>query len=1034
MRSRLALFNVALFVVLFGTAALRAVVPSRIQGSIADATAVVLPGHIAPQVKSAVDHGRLAGATQLSSMSLNFALSATQQAALDVLLAAQQNPASPSYHRWLTPAQFGEQFGLSADDLAKVTAWLQSRGFTVDRVAPSRNALHFSGTVDQVEQSFHTELHALTLNGESHFANATEPSVPSALAGVVAGIRGLNNFRLKAHAHASAKVVPYSVGGRSASMTPAATDGATPPNEYVAPEDFAKIYDVTALYNAGFNGSASYPIAVIGQSAVYSADITAFRSAFGLSSTLPTMVLEPGTGTSVTDTDDLSESELDLEWSGAVAPSASVYFIYTGSTSANGVFDALQYAIQTYTVSGKPIPIISLSYGSCEADDTAADYATYESWFKQANAQGQTILNSSGDEGAAGCDYTTVAANSYAATQGLAVSYPASSAYVTGVGGTSFSGDITNTSTYWATTNDTDAGNELGLYIPSSTWNDTPNTAGAIANTGLSASGGGVSSLWTKPSWQTGVAGIPADGKRDVPDVALSADPNHDGFLVCIDGSCAGSNGYFNVYGGTSVAAPSLAGLLALTEQKLGAAQGNLNPALYHVASDAATYAQAFHDITTGSNIVPCVVSSADTGCVNGSMGYSANAGYDLVTGLGSVDALNLGTALAALTANVPTGNTVVPSVTAPTTLQPVTFTATIAQASGSAAPTGTVTFLLDTATSGPVVTLSSSGTASTTMTITAGGSHTVSSVYSGDPNYYGSIGSTTLTVTVPPSPSTTTTLTATPSSVALGGSLTLTASIASSVTGTFPGNVTFTTTLGTLGSAPVTTSTSGVGTATLTVNAAVATLPIGTGDVITASYSGGTSTTSSYLGSSGTTTVTVTNPTITLAATNITVASGGTGTSTITVTSGGNYAGTVALTASTTSTLNGSYAFNPASVSVTQSAPGKSTFTLSGATASAKPSSGTFTLKSGLASLAAGGGLAFAGLLFFGATGRKRTRFASLLTALVFTALAAGLGCSSSSTVISTPTTGTFTVTITGTDTTTNSITGSTTMTVTVQ
>jgi len=156
----------------------------------------------------------------------------------------------------------------------------------------------------------------------------------------------------------------------------------------------------------------------------------------------------------------------------------------------------------------------------------------------------------------------------------------------------------------------------------------------------LSASGGGASSLFTKPNWQTG-KGVPNDGHRDVPDVSLNASPDHDGYLICSNGNCVNgfrdSSNNLLVVGGTSAGSPSFAGIVALLNQKFGTAQGNINPKLYALAASSPS---AFHDVTSGNNIVPCTAASKD--CTNGSLGYSAGVGYDQVTGLGSVDAFNL--------------------------------------------------------------------------------------------------------------------------------------------------------------------------------------------------------------------------------------------------------------------------------------------------------------------------------------------------------------------------------------------------------
>ncbi len=1066
---RLSLFRfipVLLTVVAAGSLSLYAAVPSRIKSVVSDARMVAQEGGVSPKVRGAVDQGRLAGEARLTELSINFLPSTAQQTALDALLQAQQDSASASYHKWLTPAQFGAQFGMSDDDLATVTAWLQSHGLQVSEVAPSRNAIHFSGTVAQVEQAFRTELHALSVNGEARFANTTAPMLPGAFAGTVGSVRGLNDFRPKPHARASQTLVPYSTNGRKlhadATPVPMTTDGTG--IEYISPEDFAKIYNVNALYNAGFNGSASYPIGIVGQTAIKAQDIADFRTSFGLTSNAPTTVLVPGTGTSaVNSTDDLAESELDLEWAGAVAPNTPIYFIYTGNSTSAGylsydVFNALQYAIQTYTVGGKPLPILSISYGECEPSDTAADFATYESWFKQANAQGQTILSASGDDGAAGCDYSTTSRTSYAATQGLAVDYPASSAYVTGVGGTSYSGDVTSLSTYWGSSNDTNYGNELGLFIPSTSWNNTPSTTAATSYGGLGASGGGVSSLWPKPSWQAGVAGIPSDGKRDVPDIALNADPEHDGYLVCINGGCEGANASFNVYGGTSVSAPAFAGILALAEQRLNTSEGNLNPLLYGIAAGATGYSgnAAFHDITTGSNIVPCVTGTTDVGCNSGTMGYSAGTGYDLVTGLGAVDAFNLTNALSGAAAKAATSNTLSYAPSTPVTGQSVTFTASVATSATGTAPTGSVVFSVDGGTPSSAVTVSG-GVATYSATFSTGGAHTVSAVYSGDANYYGSTATVTLMVTVAANPNnvgTNTTLVtspANPAAVPLGSSLLLTATVSNATAGGsltgLAGKVTFTGPTGAVIGRQSVTVSGTTGQAVLSVSAARLSLPVGT-DVVTATFDGGGANGAggSFLSSSGTATVNVTNPAINITATNVTVTNGSAGTSTITLGSAGGYAGTLTLEATTSSTALINYAtatFSPATVTLTAGGSGTATVTFTTATTltGAAKGAGKLTLSSALRPILAGGGLSLAGLLCLGLTGTGRRRLPSMLLSLIALALLGGaMGCGSSSstgnggskTSNNIPV-GVYTITILGMDTNAG-VTGSTNITLTIK
>ena len=416
---------------------------------------------------------------------------------------------------------------------------------------------------------------------------------------------------------------------------------------------------------------------MVGQTNIVPADITDFRGAAGLTVNNPTVVTAPGTTplsvAAGAASDDLTETDLDLEWSGGVATGASIVLVNSGD-----IFTSLQYAIQN-SINGITIPIISQSYGDCEANYLTSDLSTIEGWLQQANSQGQTVVLASGDSGAADCDDGGTANNPVtAASNGLAVDYPGSSAYVTSAGGSEFMGDGTASSpqtgagTYWSASGSGSVSNDLVTsaksYIPEMAWNDT---AFSISQGGsLSAGGGGVSALWPKPVWQTGVPGIPADAHRDVPDISLTSSPDHDGYLYCTQIQTAGSgsnyvsscqptsfrvsdgtqsdNNNLTVAGGTSFAAPTFAGLLAVIEQKLNAPQGlgNVNPALYSLASNATTYASAFHDITAGNNSVPCVTGSPN--CPSGSnpmIGYAAAAGYDLATGIGSVDGNNLATA-----------------------------------------------------------------------------------------------------------------------------------------------------------------------------------------------------------------------------------------------------------------------------------------------------------------------------------------------------------------------------------------------------
>ena len=585
---------------------------SRIQGNIDDQDRTSLAGTVYPATKALLDLGRVPSDTPLRRVTIVFKRSQQQQQDLDALLQQQQDPTSPNFHKWLTPSQFQSRFGISDSDLAAVKSWLQAKGLQVIEESSDRSMVVFSGPAAAVEQAFNTEFHSYSANGETHFANASELSLPSALAGVAAGVRGLNDFRPRPRPHLK-RAFTSSISG----------------SHFLAPDDFATIYNLKALYAAGIDGTGQ-KIAIVGQSDIVPVAISTFRSVSGLPASNPQVILIPGSADPGVASGDVDEASLDIEWSGAVAPGASI--IYVNSKNA---LDSLQYAIQNNVA-----PVISSSYGDCEPNFSQTEITADNSLLQQANVQGQTIVGASGDSGAADCDYPTTSTPVTTAKHGLAVDFPPSSPFVTAVGGSTFSdADFT----FWNATNNANNGSVLS-YLPEITWNDTTSE---IANGGsLAASGGGVSVRFSKPSWQAG-AGVPADGARDLPDITFAASSDHDGYLICSKGTSNTTtgcvNGYRNtdttltVVGGTSVGAPTFAGVVALINQKSGA-QGNINPKLYTLASGSG---DVFRDITTGDNKVPCT--SGTTDCTTGgSIGYSAGVGYDLATGLGSPNVANL--------------------------------------------------------------------------------------------------------------------------------------------------------------------------------------------------------------------------------------------------------------------------------------------------------------------------------------------------------------------------------------------------------
>jgi subtilase family serine protease len=752
-RSVTALYGLCLLLVILRTPAW-AVQPDRILSAIDNSQTVALRGSASPKAKPQFDLGPVEPSMELAYVTLQVNPSPVQQAALERLLAEQQDPASPNYHNWLTPEQFAERFGMSHRDTVKITNWLRSEGFKIVQVARARNWVAFSGTAAQVQSALRTQIHYFVVDGERHYANSSNISLPEALAGVVTSVRGLDDFLWKSML--ARRMATQN--GMSNAWNAFYSTGA---GNFLAPDDIATIYDINPLYAAGIDGTNTN-LVIVGQTDITLLDITQFRSGFNLPAIklqqkLATGCVDPGT------TGDLVEADLDLEWSGAVARNANIIFV-TCDAKHGGVFTSAQYAIDNNLA-----PVISMSYGGCEPLNGKNAATQIQAVIRQANSNGITFMASSGDTGAAGCD----AGNSPPATGGLEVNLPASVPETTALGGSEFN---EGSGTYWGS-NGVNFGSVLS-YIPEEGWNDT-----ALGG-GFAASGGGKSIYFSKPTWQTG-----SDGVRDVPDVTIAASPDHDGYLLCSGGSCA--SGIVNdtfIVGGTSASSPVFAGIVTLLNQYLlkhgiltKPGLSNINPTLYQLAKGAPS---AFHEITTGNNIVPCTPGTPATYPVaqrcpaSGQFGYSAATGYDLVTGLGSVDAYNLVTGWNSLA--VATATTLNISPTTPVNAgTSVTLTATVKPAPSVTNPPQTVTFndaVFGNLGSG---TLKSSGVATLTKTL-AGGSYSITAKYSGDTNFSGSTSSsvpyavkdftitpnpTTVTVTAP-GQSGKTTLTITP----LGG------------------------------------------------------------------------------------------------------------------------------------------------------------------------------------------------------------------------------------------------------------------------
>ena len=577
----------------------------RIVGTPDSSILVRLPGSTHPLVRTAKELGRAPTDLPLQRILLQLTSSPEQEAALRQLLAEQQDPASPRYHVWLSPEQFGERFGASSEDIATIARWLESRGFEVKEIAPGRRTLEFGGTAGQVESAFRTRINYYEWNGERHTSNASDIYIPAALAPVIAGVASLNNFGPRPLHHAVAlQGSPLTDFGSSVHA--------------LSPYDFATIYDLTPLWAEGYDGTGQ-SIAVIGESDIQTSDVAGFRAQFALPVNAPVVIVngvDPGFIP-----EDQTESTLDVEWAGAVAKGATIELVTSASTNAtSGIALSAEYVIQNDTAK-----VISLSYALCESEMGPGNL--YSSLWQQAAAEGIAVFVANGDSGSAGCD---AAWSGSAATQGFGINGLASTPYNVAVGGTELN-DTASPSTYWNASNNPQMASARG-YIPEVAWNESSYVAGGSDNS-LSAGGGGISVIWPRPSWQTG-AGVPSGNMRLTPDVSLTA-AVHDGYLLELNGS-------LYISGGTSASAPAFAGLMAIVNQYTGTANGNPDANLYALASSAPS---VYHDITAGSNAVPCQggtpdcsapAPSSDVGTMDG---YVAAAGYDMATGLGSVDA-----------------------------------------------------------------------------------------------------------------------------------------------------------------------------------------------------------------------------------------------------------------------------------------------------------------------------------------------------------------------------------------------------------
>jgi len=761
-------------------------VPARITQAIDDTQLVTLKGNVQLQARPEFDKGPVSDAQPMKRMMLLLRRSPEQQAALTQLMAGQLSKESPNFHKWLTPVQFGQQFGPADADIQTVTDWLTRQGFQGIKPANGRTVIEFSGTVAQVRNTFHTEIHNFVVDGKTYSANVSDPQIPVALSPVVAGIVSLHNFPRKSFRHDAGihTVTRDSHGTPQFTTATGCGTGATPQCFFVGPADFAKIYNVPAALDG-----TGVTIGIVGDSNIDPNDAVHFRTVFGLSPTTgPAIIVDgPDPGISGPQGDE-GEGDLDVQISGMVAPKAAIDFVV-----AEGTLTALGTDIATLRlVDDNLADVISESFGSCElALNNNNTIGFYQSVWEQAAAQGTSVMVSAGDNGSAACDdFHTEAV----ATGGLAVNGVASTIFNVAVGGTDFD-DFTTQTNFWNLTNAAGTLESAKGYIIERTWNDScaaTTTAGTLntvcANpTNITAGSGGPSGgpdhnviAVPKPAYQTALT--PADGVRDLPDVSLFASngpQSHSFYPVCeADAApgqpvCTGNQFVIGGAGGTSASSPAFAGIMALINQKLGGRQGNANVVLYQLAANAVNAASscnssaqalagsatcAFYDITVGNNSVPCQGNTADCSSpaagTNGVLvdpanpttpAWTAKTGYDFATGLGSVNVTNLAaqwaTAVGAFKGTT-TGLTLNGGTTTVTTTHgtPVNVVGTVSvNAPNSGTPTGDVSLLggaagnINSGTDFNTLNGGSPDTVSFATSFLPGGSYNVKLHYTGD-------------------------------------------------------------------------------------------------------------------------------------------------------------------------------------------------------------------------------------------------------------------------------------------------------------
>jgi subtilase family serine protease len=694
---------------------------------------VTLAGNTRREANANNDRGRVPDDFSMEHMLLLLKRPPELEEAFEQYIDSLTDKSSPNFHHWLLPAEQGQTYGLAQEDVDAVTGWLQSHGFTVGYVYPNRRVIDFSGTAGEINEAFHTEIHRLNVRGDLHFANMSDPQIPEALAPVVLGVVSMNDF--KPHANIEPRT-QYQV-----------TSGGGGAYELVVPADVQTIYNLTPVYRQGIYGQGE-TIVVVEDAMPWSTDPTTYQSTFGLDVYGGTWSnTHPNAGGNCTapasPNSDEGEADIDVEIALAVAPGATIEAASCSDGTPVSTFGGL-LALENLVSAGSPPAVISMSYGECEAGSTQAGNAAFYSAFQSAAAAGVSVFVSSGDELSTSCS------NSYMYGYfGIGVTGWGDTPYNVSVGGTDFEDNYNAkeanipVSTYWNSSNSTTDGNAKS-YVPEVPWNGScaswlignyngfstsygtsgfcNSTTATTGNAYITISGGsggpsgcanGAStsgyvttgcSGYSKPPWQSGIFGNPADGVRDLPDVSLFASNGVWGhfYVICwsdtgtyaSQGAAACTNPpnplastpTWSGFGGTSFAAPMMAAVQALVNQKWSTREGNPDPIYYELAnaefgssgnSDCYSINQpprrglssscVFYDITQGDINVDCLQNGSDQPCyipsgTNGVLSAEPVASVSVIdggSGYTSAPACTLGAPANSQTYLSPTGDTI---------------------------------------------------------------------------------------------------------------------------------------------------------------------------------------------------------------------------------------------------------------------------------------------------------------------------------------------------------------------------------------